>query len=81
MTTRALAEQARLPVADVFTVETGGYCTRQKAQQVVTAFNQISGMHITVEDIVLRESLDSQEQTPHIHRDHPPISRMRVSHL
>jgi hypothetical protein len=61
VTTHALAERARLPVADVFTVETGGFCTSQKAQQVVTAFNQLSGMHITVEDIALHESLHSQE--------------------
>jgi ubiquinone/menaquinone biosynthesis C-methylase UbiE len=51
VTTQAIAEQAHLSVADVFTVETGGYCSRQTVQQVVAAFNQLSGMLITIDDI------------------------------
>ena len=76
MTTHALAERARLPVADVFTVETGGFCTPQKAQQVVTAFNQLSGLHINVEDIILHESLYAQESTLPIHQNHLRSPRM-----
>jgi hypothetical protein len=51
VTTKAIAERARLPVADVFVVETGGFSSRETAQRVVTAFNQLSGMQILLEDI------------------------------
>jgi hypothetical protein len=51
VTTKALAEQALLPVADVFAVEAGGFTSRKKSQRVITAFNQLSGMHIILEDI------------------------------
>ncbi len=51
VTTKAIAEQARLPVADVFVVETGGFSSRETAQKVVTAFNQLSGLQVLLEDI------------------------------
>jgi len=51
ITTEAIAERAKLPVADVFTVETGGYCSWEKVQKVVNAFNQLSGKRISVNDI------------------------------
>lgn len=51
ITTRDIAEYARLPIADVFTVETGGYSSREKAEQVLMAFSQLSGIYITLEDI------------------------------
>ena len=51
VTTKAIAERARLPVADVFVVETGGYSSKETAQRVITAFNQLSGMQIMLEDI------------------------------
>src|SRR6516165_1612419 len=51
VTTRALAERARLPIADVFVVETGGFSSRETAQKVITAFNQLSGMLVMLEDI------------------------------
>jgi hypothetical protein len=51
VTTKAIAERARLPIADVFVVETGGFSSRETAQKVVTAFNQLSGMRIMLEDI------------------------------
>ena len=51
VTTRAIAERARLPIADVFVVETGGFSSRETAQKVVTAFNQLSGMRVMLEDI------------------------------
>ena len=53
VTTKAIAEHARLPVADVFVVETGGFSSRETAQRVVTAFNQLSGMRVMLEDIRL----------------------------
>jgi len=53
VTTQEIAEQAQLPVADVFVVETGGFSSRETAQRVVTAFNQLSGMRVMVEDIRL----------------------------
>ena len=53
ITTQALSERAKLPIADVFTVEAGGYCTVENAQRVVTAFNQLSGMHIRLENIMI----------------------------
>jgi hypothetical protein len=40
ITTQAIAERARLPITDVFVVETGGFPSRETAQRVVTAFNQ-----------------------------------------
>jgi hypothetical protein len=51
ITTQALAERAELPIADVFTVEIGGFSSSEKVHKVVTAFNQLSGMHIAREDI------------------------------
>ena len=51
VTTKAIAERARLPIADVFVVETGGFSSRETAQRVVTAFNQLSGMQVMLEDI------------------------------
>lgn len=56
VTTQAIAEQAHLPVADVFIVETGGFSSREKAQKVLTAFNQLSGMQVTLEDISIHTS-------------------------
>ena len=51
ITTDELAQQARLPRADVIAVEVGGYTSREKAQRVVGAFNRLSRMGIRVEDI------------------------------
>jgi hypothetical protein len=51
VTTKAIAERARLPVSDVFVVETGGFSSKETAQRVVTAFNQLSGMQVMLEDI------------------------------
>lgn len=51
ITTQEIAEHAMLPIADVFVVETGGFSSRETAQRVVTAFNQLSGMRVTLEDI------------------------------
>jgi len=51
VTTHAIAERAQLPISDVFVVETGGFSSRDTAQRVVTAFNQLSGMRVTLEDI------------------------------
>jgi hypothetical protein len=48
---KEVAECARLPLADVFVVEAGGFTSRETAQRVVTAFNQLSGMKIMVDDI------------------------------
>lgn len=51
VTTQEIAEQAKLPVADVFVVETGGFSSMETAQRVVTAFNKLSGMRVMVDDI------------------------------
>lgn len=56
VTTQAIAERAQLPVADVFTVETGGFCSEEIARQVLTAFNQLSGMQLRLEDIALHKT-------------------------
>ena len=40
VTTKAIAECARLPIADVFVVETGGFTSKENAQKVVIAFHQ-----------------------------------------
>ena len=53
ITTRAIAERANLSLGDVFTVETGGFISREKAQQVLTAFNRLSGMQVMLADIQL----------------------------
>lgn len=55
VTTRAIAERAKLPIADVFVVETGGFSSRETAQKVVTAFNQLSGMRVLLEDITIHD--------------------------
>jgi hypothetical protein len=55
VTTKDIAERARLPIADVFVVETGGFSSREKAQQVLVAFNQLSGMQVVLEDIRLQD--------------------------
>ena len=51
ITTQDLAQQTQLSSGDVFTVEAGGYTSREKAQRVVRAFNRLSGMHLRLEDI------------------------------
>ena len=53
VTTKDIAERARLSISDVFIVETGGYSSSEKAQQVLAAFNQLSGMNIRLEDIAI----------------------------
>ena len=53
LTTQDISRQANLPIADVFIVETGGYTSTEKAQRVLTAFNRLSGMAITLDDIRL----------------------------
>ncbi len=54
VTTRAIAERVHLPVADVFVVETGGFTSRENAQKVIMAFNQLSGMQVLLEDIKIQ---------------------------
>ncbi len=51
VTTKAIAERARLPIADVFTVEVGGFSSMEKVRQVLVAFNQLTGMQIQLDDI------------------------------
>ena len=53
VTTKAIAECARLPIADVFVVEAGGFTSKENAQKVVMAFNQLSGMQIMLDDITI----------------------------
>jgi hypothetical protein len=53
VTTQAIAAQAQLPTADVVAIEVGGYTSTEKVQRVVTAFNRLSGMHITPEDLAI----------------------------
>ena len=62
VTTKAIAERARLPVADVFVVETGGFSSRETAQKVVTAFNQLSGMRVMLEDIKIYSRATSDDR-------------------
>ena len=62
VTTKAIAERARLPIADVFVVETGGFTSRENAQKVVTAFNQLSGMRILLEDIKLLSAVSQAQR-------------------
>jgi hypothetical protein len=63
VTTQAIAERARLPIADVFVVETGGFSSRETAQKVVTAFNQLSGMRVMLEDIKIYSRATSNERS------------------
>jgi hypothetical protein len=51
ITTKAIAERTQLSIGDVFTVEIGGCATFELAQKVVEAFNQLSGMHVRVDDL------------------------------
>ncbi len=53
LTTKAIAQQAQLETADVFTVEIGGCASWALAQKVLNAFNELSGKHICLEDIQL----------------------------
>jgi hypothetical protein len=56
ITTKSIAQQAQLPVADVFVVETGGFSSWETAQKVVRAFNLLSGMQVRLEDIRLSQA-------------------------
>jgi hypothetical protein len=53
VTTQAIAAQAQLPTADVVAIEVGGYTSTEKVQRVVTAFNRLSGMNLTPEDLTI----------------------------
>ena len=59
VTTRDIAEQARLSVGDVVTVEAGGYTSVEKARRVIMAFNQLSGMQVRLDDIKISHSAAS----------------------
>jgi len=59
VTTKAIAERARLPIADVFVVETGGFSSRETAQRVILAFNQLSGMRVMLDDIKINSRATS----------------------
>ena len=63
VTTKAIAERARLPIADVFVVETGGFSSRETALKVVTAFNQLSGMRVMLEDIQIFSRTTSDDRS------------------
>ena len=63
VTTKAIAERARLPIADVFVVETGGFSSRETAQKVVTAFNQLSGMRVMLDDIKIYSRTTSDDRS------------------
>lgn len=51
ITTKAIADRAKLPTGDVHVVLIGGRATWKLAQKVVDAFNELSGMNIGVADI------------------------------
>jgi hypothetical protein len=59
VTTKAIAALAQLSTGDVYSVEAGGYVSREKAQRVIDAFNQLSGMNIKIEDIKLLPGTDA----------------------
>ena len=62
VTTKAIAEHARLSIADVFVVETGGFSSTEIAQKVITEFNQLSGMRVMLEDIkIYSRASDAQK--------------------
>jgi hypothetical protein len=63
VTTKAIAQYAQLPVSDVFVVETGGFSSWEKAQKVVRAFNQLSGMQVRLEDIRLSNQVVSYDKS------------------
>jgi hypothetical protein len=63
VTTQDIAERARLPIADVFVVETGGFSSTETAQRVVTAFNQLSGMRVMLEDIKIYSRATSRDRS------------------
>ena len=69
VTTQDLAQQARLSVADVFVVETGGFISHDKASRVIAAFNQLSGMHLRLSDIVIQNTaMQNHHQESHFKR-------------
>ena len=61
ITTQAIAQKAGLPVSDVYTVEVGGCASWALAQKVVSAFNQLSGLKVSVYDIEFSR-MDSWQQ-------------------
>ena len=63
ITTKAIAQRAQLPVADVFVVEAGGFSSWETAQRVVRAFNQLSGMQVRLEDIRISNRETSYSRT------------------
>jgi hypothetical protein len=56
VTTQEIAQQAQLPLSDVFVVETGGFTSQDKVSRVLAAFNHLSGMHLTRNDIVTQNA-------------------------
>ena len=50
----------------MFVVETGGFSSRETAQKVITAFNQLSGMQVLLEDIkISSRSNDARKDIGH----------------
>ena len=69
ITTKAIAQQAQLPVAEVFVVETGGFSYWETVQKVVRAFNQLSGIQVMPEDIRLSGRYSLQQQQNRVSLD------------
>ena len=51
ISTKDIAEKAQLPIADVHVILVGGCASWALARKVVNAFNELSAMHIRVDDI------------------------------
>jgi hypothetical protein len=69
ITTKAIAEKAQLPVADVFAVEIGGCASWEKVQKVVRAFNELSGKQISVDEIQFSVPLHNDVPSfPHLQK-------------
>jgi predicted transcriptional regulator len=67
ITTQEIAKQAGLSVADVFVVEAGGFTSQTIATRVLAAFNRLSGMHLTLNDIIT-QSIQNHHQDSHFKR-------------
>jgi hypothetical protein len=53
VTTASIAQQAHLSIGDVYSVEIGGFSSKEKAEKVVQAFRVLSGLEIQIDDIRL----------------------------
>ena len=65
LTTRQVADQARLPHRDVYHAEIGGLVTQQVAETIATALSTLAGKHYSIEALGLTLKKGAHEKVSH----------------